>query len=83
MSRKVRFEFEVCDTGCGITEEEIPKLFKRFTKTETVRRFSEGTGLGLPIACNFIQLLGGDMTVESNFGEPPSTFISNAMNSLQ
>ena len=69
MRRKVRIEFEVRDTGRGITEEEIPKLFERYTQTETGRRSSEGTGLGLPIARNFIQLLGGDVKVESIFGE--------------
>jgi len=69
MRRKVRIEFEVRDTRCGITEEEIPKLFERYTQTETGRRSSEGTGLGLPIARNFIQLLGGDVKVESIFGE--------------
>ncbi|MEM6916539.1 MAG: response regulator, partial [Verrucomicrobiota bacterium] len=53
----------------GITEEEIPKLFERYSQTESGRRSSEGTGLGLPIARNFIQLLGGDVTVESVFGE--------------
>lgn len=83
MRRKVRVNFEVRDIGHGITEEEIRKLYKRYTQTETGRRLSEGTGLGLPIARNFIQLLGGDITVESNFGYPPSAFISNAMNSLQ
>ncbi|MEM6278594.1 MAG: two-component regulator propeller domain-containing protein [Verrucomicrobiota bacterium] len=69
LRRTIRIEFEVRDTGRGITEEEIPKLFERYSQTESGRRSSEGTGLGLPIARNFIQLLGGDVTVESVFGE--------------
>ncbi|MEM7601721.1 MAG: ATP-binding protein, partial [Verrucomicrobiota bacterium] len=69
MQRTIRIEFEVRDTGRGITEEEIPRLFERYSQTESGRRSSEGTGLGLPIARNFIQLLGGDVKVESVFGE--------------
>jgi len=69
MRRNIRIEFEVKDTGRGITEDEIPKLFERYSQTESGRRSSEGTGLGLPIARSFIQLLGGDVIVESVFGE--------------
>ncbi|MDF1656540.1 MAG: two-component regulator propeller domain-containing protein [Verrucomicrobiales bacterium] len=69
LRRTVRIEFEVRDTGRGITEDEIPRLFERYSQTESGRRSSEGTGLGLPIARNFIQLLGGDVVVESVFGE--------------
>lgn len=69
LRRTVRIEFEVRDTGRGITKEEIPRLFERYSQTESGRRSSEGTGLGLPIARNFIQLLGGDVKVESVFGE--------------
>lgn len=69
LRRRTRIEFEVKDTGRGITQEEIPKLFERYTQTESGRRTSEGTGLGLPIAKSFIQLLGGDVVVESEFGE--------------
>ncbi len=69
MRRKTRIEFEVRDTGRGITQEEIPKLFERYSQTESGRRTSEGTGLGLPIAKSFIELLGGEVVVESEFGE--------------
>ncbi|MDF1826566.1 MAG: two-component regulator propeller domain-containing protein [Verrucomicrobiales bacterium] len=69
LRRTVRIEFEVRDTGRGITRNEIPKLFERYSQTESGRRSSEGTGLGLPIARNFIQLLGGDVKVESVVGE--------------
>ncbi|MEM9281464.1 MAG: ATP-binding protein [Verrucomicrobiota bacterium] len=69
IGRTIRIDFEVKDTGRGITEKEIPKLFERYTQTESGRRTTEGTGLGLPIARNFIQLLGGDIKVESVFGE--------------
>lgn len=67
--RPIRLEFEIRDTGRGISEEEIPGLFERYSQTETGRRSTEGTGLGLPIARSFVQLLGGDIEVESIVGE--------------
>lgn len=67
--RGVRVHFEIRDTGRGIHEEELGMLFEKYSQTECGRRSSEGTGLGLPIARNLIQLLGGDITVESTFGE--------------
>jgi signal transduction histidine kinase/ligand-binding sensor domain-containing protein/CheY-like chemotaxis protein len=69
MRRRIRVRFEVRDTGRGIKAEEIPRLFERYSQTETGRRSSEGTGLGLPIARSFVQLMGGDIEVESTFGE--------------
>ena len=60
--------FEVEDTGPGIAPEDIDSLFVAFTQTATGRKFSEGTGLGLPISRQFVQLLGGDITVSSTLG---------------
>jgi len=67
--RRVRVHFEIRDTGRGIREDEIGKLFERYSQTESGRRSSEGTGLGLPIARSFVQMMGGDIVVESVFGE--------------
>jgi signal transduction histidine kinase/ligand-binding sensor domain-containing protein/CheY-like chemotaxis protein len=69
LRRGVRLRFEIRDTGRGIREDEIGKLFERYSQTESGRRSSEGTGLGLPIARSFVQLMGGDITVESRLGE--------------
>lgn len=69
LRRRIRVEFEVKDTGKGISEEEIPKLFERYTQTESGRRSTEGTGLGLPIAKSFVELLGGDVEVASELGQ--------------
>jgi signal transduction histidine kinase/ligand-binding sensor domain-containing protein/CheY-like chemotaxis protein len=69
LSRRVRVFFEIRDTGRGIREEEIGKLFERYSQTESGRRSSEGTGLGLPIARSFVQLMGGDIEVSSVFGK--------------
>ncbi|HEY9650146.1 MAG TPA: response regulator [Coleofasciculaceae cyanobacterium] len=60
-----RLLFEVEDTGPGIAPEEMDNLFQAFMQTETGRRTLEGTGLGLPISRQFVQLMGGDITVSS------------------
>ncbi|MGL5130969.1 MAG: response regulator [Planktothrix sp.] len=57
--------FEIEDTGLGISPEEISNLFQAFAQTETGRKHHEGTGLGLAISRKFIQLMGGDITVQS------------------
>lgn len=66
--------FNVVDTGIGIKEEDIPELFEMFTQVDTKKnRNIRGTGLGLSISKNLCQLMGGDITVESTYGEG-STF---------
>ncbi|MBL9155990.1 MAG: response regulator [Verrucomicrobiales bacterium] len=69
LRRRIRIYFEIRDTGRGIREEEIGRLFERYSQTESGRRSSEGTGLGLPIARSFVELMGGDIEVESVFGK--------------
>lgn len=66
--RSIRLKFEVRDTGKGIRKDELDTLFDRYTQTESGRRSSEGTGLGLPIARSFIQLMGGDIKPYSEPG---------------
>ena len=57
----------VADTGKGIKMEDLPMIFEPYYTTKPV---GEGTGLGLPISRRFVQLMGGDIGVESN--PPPS-----------
>ena len=58
----------VKDTGVGITEEELPRIFERFYKTDKARR-SDGTGLGLAIAKHIVQAHGGMIGVVSQKGQ--------------
>lgn len=57
--------FEVEDSGLGIAADELDNLFKAFTQTQTGKNAQEGTGLGLPISRQFVQLMGGEMNVSS------------------
>ncbi len=59
--------FSVADTGVGIPPEEIDSIFEAFVQT-TAGQQAEGTGLGLPIARKFVQLMGGEMSVKSKVG---------------
>lgn len=66
--------FEINDTGCGISEEDLPLIFERFYKADKSRhRSSKGSGLGLAITRQLVELHGGKIEVESKLGEG-STF---------
>ncbi|HCA98120.1 MAG TPA: histidine kinase, partial [Cyanobacteria bacterium UBA9226] len=60
--------FEIEDTGFGIAHEELDRLFEAFVQTQTGKDAQEGTGLGLAISRKFVQLMGGDMSVNSTLG---------------
>jgi len=67
--------FAVSDTGIGMTEEQLGRLFEAFSQAEvSTRSRYGGTGLGLAISRAFCRLMGGDLTVTSIHGKG-STFI--------
>jgi PAS domain S-box-containing protein len=61
----VQLVFEVEDTGPGIPAAEVEHLFEPFIQTEVGRQSQEGTGLGLSICRKFVQIMGGEISVES------------------
>ena len=65
--------FSVSDTGAGISPEEIEIIFEAFSQTEAGRTAKQGTGLGLAISQQFVELMGGELRVESEVGRG-STF---------
>jgi len=58
----------VSDTGDGIAEQDLPRIFERFYRVADSEKRVKGTGLGLCIAKQIVELHGGEMTVESELG---------------
>jgi signal transduction histidine kinase/CheY-like chemotaxis protein/HPt (histidine-containing phosphotransfer) domain-containing protein len=72
--RSINLRFEITDTGIGIKEEDIGKLFGDFIQVDTHKNAGvEGTGLGLAITRSLCRAMGGDVSVESVYGKG-STF---------
>jgi two-component sensor histidine kinase len=65
-----RVKFQVSDTGIGIPEEDIPRLFVDFFRAENAKELAEeGTGLGLVIVKEILDFIGGSITLRSKIGE--------------
>ncbi|HUY36688.1 MAG TPA: PAS domain S-box protein [Pirellulales bacterium] len=60
---------EIEDTGPGISPDDQDKLFRHFEQTKTGRQAGTGTGLGLAISREFVRLMGGAITVNSQIGK--------------
>jgi signal transduction histidine kinase/PAS domain-containing protein len=70
-------ELMVQDSGTGIPEHELPRLFERFHRVEGVHgRTHEGTGIGLALVQELVKLHGGSVRVESEFGEGSRFYVT-------
>lgn len=74
---KITLRFDIVDTGKGIPKEKQKKLFESYEQADksTAREFG-GTGLGLPISKKIVNLMGGDLQVESEEGKGSRFYFS-------
>jgi PAS domain S-box-containing protein len=80
----VRVLFTVADTGCGIPDEDLVRLFKPFTQvSQGYRRNAQGAGLGLSICSRLVQLMGGSIAVDSQPGVGTTIFFCITFASAQ
>jgi len=69
--------FKVSDTGVGVTSEQKAKIFDAFSQADiSITRKYGGTGLGLTISSRFIELMGGELSLESEPGEGTTFFFT-------
>jgi PAS domain S-box-containing protein len=65
----VTLQLEVEDSGCGIAETQLQRIFEPFVQAGHSPLSAKGTGLGLAITHSFVELMGGQIGVESKLGE--------------
>lgn len=71
--KKIVMHYEIKDTGIGIKEEDMPKLYEAFERIEEKRNHNiEGTGLGMSIVVELLRLMDSRLHVESRYGEGSS-----------
>ncbi|MFA7611004.1 MAG: ATP-binding protein [Sulfurimonas sp.] len=74
---KTRIKFEIQDSGIGVTNEQKSKIFEAFSQADTsITRKYGGTGLGLTISSSFINLMGGELDLDSKVGEGTTFFFT-------
>ncbi|MDQ1299247.1 MAG: hypothetical protein QG558_1786 [Campylobacterota bacterium] len=72
---RARVRFQVKDSGIGVTSEQRSRIFEAFSQADTsITRKYGGTGLGLTISSSFVELMGGQLDLESTPGEGTTFF---------
>ena len=68
--QRARYRFVVTDNGCGMSEDFLEHIYEIFTRTEnSTTNKVQGTGLGMAITKNLVDLMGGEIRVESRIGQ--------------
>lgn len=76
-TEKVQLYLSVKDTGQGIHEEDLKRLFDAFTQVDIKKnQGKEGTGLGLAISRQLVEMMGGELSVESEYGKGSCFYFS-------
>jgi len=76
-ANRARIRFEVKDSGIGVTAEQKARIFEAFGQADTsITRKYGGTGLGLTISTSFIDMMGGQLDLESQPGEGTTFFFT-------
>ncbi|POM73507.1 Hybrid signal transduction histidine kinase [Phytophthora palmivora] len=84
LSNAIKFTNEVIDTGVGMDDEEKSRLFSLFTKLERTRKNNPtGSGLGLAICKQLVELMDGDIDVDSELGEGSEFFFTVVVRRLE
>lgn len=81
-SHAFELTFAVEDTGPGIAPEEISLLFEPFMQTTTGQQKQQGTGLGLSLSRQFVQLLGGHLQVDSQPGQGARFYFTLSLDAM-
>lgn len=77
VGNNVKLSFSVIDTGIGMTSEQLHHLFNAFTQADgSITRKYGGTGLGLVISKSLVELMGGELQVESEYGKGSRFYFS-------
>ncbi|WP_040197130.1 ATP-binding protein [Candidatus Soleaferrea massiliensis] len=74
--QQAAYLFKVSDTGIGIKAEDLDRIFESFEQAGANQMRSQGTGLGLPISRNIVQLMGGTLKVKSKINVGSEFFFS-------
>lgn len=76
-------EFTITDTGIGIKNEDIKKIFAPFNRLDEAKKKASGTGLGLTITNLLVTVMGGELDVSSEYGKGTTFKLRIALSSMQ